>query len=65
MIMIDVILSLLYGFSVINQLSIHTVIKTDEATSIEMHYVLATTTITTTSTSTTIPTSTTTNYCCC
>ena len=38
----DVILSLLDGFSVINHLSIHTVIKTNEAISIEMHDVLAT-----------------------
>ena len=63
--MIDVILSLLYGFSVCYHLSIHTIIKTDGTSSIEMHYVLATTTITTTSTYTTTPTSTTTNYCCC
>ena len=58
--MIDVILSLLYGFSVINHLSIHTVIKTDGTTSIEMHDVLATTTTITITASTT-----TTNFCCC
>jgi hypothetical protein len=40
-----------YGFSVINHLSIHTVIKTDEDTSIEMHDVLVTTTSTTSTTS--------------